>query len=213
MRFLRRLTAAILVLVVLIIAVRLLMPFMGRRLIRTDPLAHADMIVVLASFRMERTFEAGTLFREGWAPRILLLRAPDMVRDSLRQQLGVHVPVFLDMQKDALLQMGVPAAATVESPHTQESTVTEAAAVAEFVRQHGYQRVIVVTSPYHTGRASSMFDAASKGSFQVVIRPDRYEKVDPDRWWRRFPDRTDVTLEYLKTLYALVRSWQREETP
>jgi len=182
------------------------MPFMARRLIRTDPPVRADIIVVLGSFRLERTLEAGMLFREGWAPRILLLRPPDLVRDSVRQQLGIHVPVFLDIQKDALAQMGVPAAVILDSPETQDSTLTEAAAVAEFARQQGFKRVIVVTSPYHTGRAGSTFDAAAKGAFQVVIRPDRYEDVDPDRWWRRFPDRTDVTLEYLKTLHALVSS-------
>jgi len=148
------------------------------------------------------------LFREGWAPRILLLRPPDLVRVRLQQQLGIHVPNFLDFQKDALRQMGVPAATVLESPHTHSSTLSESAAVAEYVKQHGYQRIIVVTSPYHSGRAGSMFDAASKGSFQLVIRVNRFEPVDPDQWWRRFTDRTDVVLEYLKTLYALTHRWQ-----
>ena len=213
MKAVRRFVLFLVLLVVLLIAGRLLMPFMARRLIRSDPLVHADMIVVLGSYRLERTLEAGTLFREGWAPRIMLLQTPDLVRDRLRQQLGIHVPVYLDIQRDTLLQMGVPAAAILVSPHSQDSTVTEAAAVAEYVNQHGYRRVIGVTSPYHTGRAGWMFDAAAKGSFQVVIRPNRYEEVDPDQWWRLFPDRTDVTLEYLKTAYAPLRSWQREETP
>jgi uncharacterized SAM-binding protein YcdF (DUF218 family) len=178
------------------------MPFMGRRLIRIDPLVRSELIVVLGSSRLERTLEAGVLFREGWAPRILLLRPPDVVRDSLRKQLGLHVPVFLDIEKDALRQMGVPPGAVLESPHTQDSTRTEATAVAGYARQHGLHRIILVTSPYHTGRAASLFRKAARGAFEVCTRSTRYERADPDNWWRRFPDRTDVVFEYLKTVYA-----------
>lgn len=145
------------------------------------------------------------LFREGWAPRIMLLRAPDVVRDSVRQQLGICVPVFVDVQRDALRQMGVPANAILESPHTQDSTRTEAEAIAAYAREQGLKRVMIVTSAYHTGRAGSLFDRASANGFKVVVRPTRYEHPDPDHWWRRFPDRSDVVLEYLKTAYSLIR--------
>jgi len=202
LKFARRIIIAIAVLALLIAVVRLMMPFAARRLIHSDPLVRSDLIVVLGSLRVERTIEAGMLFREGWAPRILLLRPPDMVRDSLRQQLGIHVPVFLDIQKDVLVQMGVPASAIAVSPRTQDSTRREAAAIAEYARAKRYRRVIVVTSPYHTGRTEALLGKAANGSLQTIIRATRFETAEPTRWWRRFPDRSEVVYEYLSTIYS-----------
>ena len=199
----RRLFAFLLIIVLAAGGVRLAMPFMARHLLRSDPLKPADVIVVLGSTRLERTLEAGTLFREGWAPRILLLRPRDEVRDSLRGRFGIQVPVLLDIQESVLRQMNVPSAAIAESPRTQESTRGEAAATAEYARQKGYRRMIVVTSPYHASRAGALFDRAMKGSCEVIVHPDRYEEIDPNRWWLRYPERYDVTREYLSRIYAL----------
>jgi len=179
------------------------MPFMARRLIRADPLLKADVIVVLGSNRSERTLEAGMLYREGWAPRILLLRPPDVMRDSLRQQLGLNVPVYVEIQQDLLRQMKIPQSAIVLSARRPDSTRNEAAAVGADARQYGWQHVIVVTSPYHTGRAGALFDRALPGSCRAIMRPDRFETVDPNEWWLSYPDRYDVVNEYLSRIYAL----------
>ncbi len=144
------------------------------------------------------------LYREGWAPQVMLLRAPDVVRDSVRQQLRIRVPVFVDIQRDALRQMGVSENAILESSHTQESTRTEAEAVADYAREHGLKRVMVVTSAYHTGRAGSLFDRAAATAFEVEVRRTRFEHPFPDHWWRHHSDRSDVVLEYLKRVHSLI---------
>ncbi|HKO00867.1 MAG TPA: hypothetical protein VJ032_04180, partial [Thermoanaerobaculia bacterium] len=64
MKFARRLIIAVVVLALLIALGRLMMPFAARRLIHSDPLSRSDVIVVLGSLRIERTIEAGMLFRE-----------------------------------------------------------------------------------------------------------------------------------------------------
>ena len=204
MKAFRRILFGLIVIAALIIGIRIAMPFLGQRLVRSDPLVHSDLIVVLGSFQLDRTFEAGMLYREGWAPRIMLLRTPDMVRDSVRKQLGIRVPVFVDIQRDALQQMGVPANAILESSDSQESTRTEAEAVADYARENGLKRVMVVTSAYHTGRSGSLFDRAAAKAFEVVVRPTRYEHPYPDRWWRHHTDRSDVVLEYLKVVHGLI---------
>ena len=203
LKFARCLLAIVLIGVVAAVGVRLALPYLGKRLIRSDRLQKADLIVVLGSSRLERTLEAGTLYNEGWAPRILLSRPPDALRDATRQQLHLHLPVFLDLQQDVLAQMHVPRSAIALSPTTPESTREEAVAVRDYVHQYGYRRIIVVTSPYHTGRAGLLFDRAAKGSFDVVVHPDRYEPLHLDRWWRAFPDRYDVTREYQSLIYSL----------
>src|SRR5262245_34220222 len=94
LKFIRCLFTLMVIGAVAAAALWLSMPIMAGRLLRSDPLQKADVIVVLGSARYERTLEAGMLYREGWAPRVLLLRPPDLVRDSLRQKLGLRVPVF-----------------------------------------------------------------------------------------------------------------------
>jgi len=179
------------------------MPYMATHLMRSDPLKHADLIVILGSSRLERTIEAGSLYNEGWAPRILLIRTPDPMRDTFRPQLHLRFPVLLDVQLDVLDQLHVPRSAIVLTQTKPESTREEAIAVADYARRNGLHRIIVVTSPYHTARAGAAFDRAAKHSFEVIVHPDRFERPDPDRWWRAFPDRYDVAREYLSRAYAL----------
>jgi len=202
--FIRAVIISVLIIAALIFAARLAMPFAARRLIHSDPLVRADLIVVLGSYRLERALEASSLFRERWSDRILLLRAPDIATSGLLRQLHLHIPVWLDIERDALVQMSVPPAMIIDASRALDSTLAEAEFVAEYARSHQYQRIIVVTSPYHTGRAFRLFRRAARGSFTVVMRPTRYESPDPDHWWRHAPDRTDVVLEYLKTLHGLV---------
>ena len=199
----RRLLGILVFLALAVVGVRLSMPYMAKRLMRSDPLERADLIVVLGSSRLERTLEAGKLYQEGWAPRILLLRPPDEVRDSVRGQFGIHVPVFLDIQESVLDQMHVPPAAVTASPHTQDSTRAEALATAAYARQHGYRRIIIVTSPYHTVRAGALVERAARGSCQVIVHSDRFEEIDPNHWWLRYPERYDVVREYMSRVYAL----------
>jgi len=203
MRILRRAATLVLFLVVMAIAVRLAMPYMGRRLIQSDPLVPADAIVVLGSYRLERTLEAGTLFRQGWSRRIILMNSPNLGSRGVLRALNVHVPLWLDIQKSALLQMSVPAGAVATPRETQENTRAEAEYTAEFARRSGFKRVIVVTSPYHTGRAGRFFRKAAGNAFTVIMRADRYEPNDPEHWWRHPTDRADVVFEYLKSAHAL----------
>lgn len=206
MKWLRYIAFTILGFVAVAVAIRLMMPTIGRLLIRSDTLAKSDMIVVLGSNRLERTFEAGTLYREGWSGRIFLLRPPDIANSGLLRQLNVRVPVLADIQKDVLAQMGVLPSAIRQSPVPIGNTEAEAEFTVRYARQAGYKRIIVVTSPYHTARAGRYFGNAAGESLVVIMRPNRYERADPSRWWRRPVERLDVLLEYIKAIHGLVPS-------
>jgi uncharacterized SAM-binding protein YcdF (DUF218 family) len=131
------------------------------------------------------------------------MHPPDTPPRSMLDALGVHTTSFYDNQRMALQQMGVPSTAIFDSDQKQLSTRDEARYIMSYARARGFQRIIVVTSPYHTRRAGSMITRLAGRSPAVVMRADRYERVDPDRWWRLPADRSDVVLEYLKTVYAV----------
>jgi uncharacterized SAM-binding protein YcdF (DUF218 family) len=187
-----------------IAAVRLALPALGRSLIRSDALAKADVVVILSSGRLERTLEAGKLVREGWSDRILISRTPDVTARRALDELNVRIPSLGEMQRDILLQMGIPNAAIEFSPAELATTRLEAAYVATYARRRGAKRIIAVTSPYHTARAGRYLRSAAGGSFTVIMRPNRYEEKNPSRWWRRAPDRTEVVLEYMKIIHGLL---------
>jgi len=175
----------------------------GRALVRVQPLAKADAIIILGSLRMERTLEAGQLYREGWAPRVVILRTIDLQRRGVLTRLGVTVPVYFDVQLSALRQMGVPASAIDEVRETTESTQGEARQMGDYAARRGYRRVIVVTSTYHTRRTSRYFRCLA-GNVQTIMRSTRFDGADPAYWWQWPMDRADVLGEYMKWPKALM---------
>lgn len=204
MKWFRSIALTLVGLVVLATVVRLMMPLPARALVRSDKLLPADMIVVLSSGRLERTFEAATLYREGWSKRILLLRAADISTRGLLKALNVRAPVLVEIQKDILRQMGVPESAILVNPVPLGNTRAEAEFTIAYLKRAGIKRVIVVTSPYHTARAGRYFRRASGKSVDVIMRANRYERVDPNHWWRWPLDRNDVVLEHMKTIHGFI---------
>jgi uncharacterized SAM-binding protein YcdF (DUF218 family) len=177
--------------------------FAAYPLVRSDPPMRADLIVVLATSRLERTLEAAMLVREGWSQRVLLMHPADSPRSAVLRQLGVDVPTFYAIQRRALSQMHIPDDAIFESDPNRLTTRDEARYIVDFARQRGYRRIIVVTSPYHTRRAGSLIRRAAGDDVEVLIRANRYETIHPARWWQYPSDRTDVVFEYLKIVHAL----------
>src|SRR5437868_8801059 len=199
----RRLLAFTLFLV-LVVAATFAFRRAGRALVHVDPLSPSDAIFILGSTRMERTLEAGQLYREGWAPRVVILRTRDLYRRGVMTRLGITLPLFFDLQVSALTQMGVPRDAILEAREVVESTEGEARQLAGIARARRLSRVIVVTSTYHTGRAAYYMHKLAP-DVQIVMRATRFDDAQPDVWWQWPVDRVDVIGEYAKWVKALTR--------
>lgn len=194
----RHLTGLALFLLAALAAAPLFLSWMGRFLIVQDPVASGDAIIVLAGNRIERVFEAGTLYRERRAPRIFLSRPAGSEDTALARSLGVRMPSYNDLQRMVLEQMGVPGTAIENMGGPIFNTRDEARVLTRIAIERNYRRVIVTTSPYHSRRARIYFRRAARGRFEVDVRPSRYDRVDPSEWWRRPYDRVDVVLEWMK---------------
>src|SRR5262245_51165514 len=68
------------------------LPFAGRFLRQSDELQHADVIMVLGGARVERWLEAVDLYKEGWAPAMVI--SPGIVSplEAGLEARGVHYP-------------------------------------------------------------------------------------------------------------------------
>ncbi|MEN3337301.1 MAG: hypothetical protein V7647_977 [Acidobacteriota bacterium] len=176
-----------------------LFPFAGRYLVVEQPLEHADAIVVLAGAHAERWLEAVDLFRDGWAPRIVLSRGRIEDAEARLVALGVRFPQDAELVRDAMLQMHVPPAAILMLPESLDNTAQEAASSRRMAIASGWRRIIVVTSKYHSRRASYAFEREFRGTpVHVVVRTTRYDPSMPARWWTTRADVRYVTSELQK---------------
>jgi uncharacterized SAM-binding protein YcdF (DUF218 family) len=153
-----------LVAILLIVGYTPLVPALMPSLIRSDPLRNAPAVVVLAAaFRTDGELSAATQARllhgyevmaQGYAPRLVITRLGDPPRSNLAaarrqmEQLGLHFPV--------------------DEVGPTQNTHDEAVAVARLARQRCWERVILVTHPWHMRRAAGLFD---KVGLQVICSP------------------------------------------
>ena len=171
------------------LAAILFLPFAGRFLARADPLQRADLIMVLGGARIERWLEAVDLYKEGWAPRLVL--SPGLVSplEIQLQARGVRYPREGDLARDAILALGIPSEAVMVLPNGVDNTAAEAALLRKTYPPGAIHRVIVVTSSYHALRAGYAFrrEFASTG-IEIIVRASRYDRAEPSRWWRHRQD-------------------------
>jgi uncharacterized SAM-binding protein YcdF (DUF218 family) len=168
-----------LLLIILLVTV----PRLGGWLVAEDPLAKADAILVLGGTMYERQLEAAELYREGWAPRLFLIR--EIADWGERELLARGVPYLrpIDIQIDLLQKIGVPRDA-ITVLEQANSTAQEADYAYDLVTRERLSSVIVVTSKQHTRRARLVMRRrlADTGA-QVIVRASRYDRSDVDRWW------------------------------
>jgi uncharacterized SAM-binding protein YcdF (DUF218 family) len=190
---------------ILLIACVACAPFAGRLLSVDDPLERADAIFVLAGSRAERWLEARDLFKERYAPLILLSAGrPEEVERVLARQ-GIHLQNEAEAARDALTTLGVPAHRIEILGGFPDNTADEAAHLRPYATSRKWRTVIVVTSKLHTRRAALAMRRALDGtSIRIVIRPTRYDDTDPARWWQRRDSIREVMTELPKLVAYLL---------
>ena len=192
---------AILVLAVVAIGGWRLFVSLGHILHSEDPLAKADVIYVLAGSRVTRVAEAAELYREGWAPLILLSRQRSETAEHRLRASGVHIPTETELQRDVLRQMGVPPEHVDEITAEQNATAAEVDELERFALARNWNRIIVVTSKFHTARsAMAMSRRFTPLGKEIIMRASRYDDADIDRWWANRSDLRFVLFESQKML-------------
>lgn len=206
----RRLLVGVLVALLLVALAALpLLGAAGRFLVEDDPPRHADAIVVLTGSYPDRILEAATLYREGWAPHIILCREPENAGFRRLRELGVRVPRLFELNRSVAEQLGVPPASISVLERPAGSTYTEAEVVLEDVIARGWRSILLVTSKYHSHRAGMIYRFLADGRVDVIVRPARDDDFQPDGWWRDRPSTRRVIIEYQKMLtFLLVDRWR-----
>jgi uncharacterized SAM-binding protein YcdF (DUF218 family) len=178
----RRLTVALALAVPVLLATLATGTALGPWLVVNEPLAAADMIFVADGGTPQRELEGAALYLEGWAPRVALTLPRDPLPEDVRRLAGE--PTAQETASRVLRRRGVPETAIVRLDRVVDNTRQELEADADYARAHGFRRVIIVSSPYHTRRIRLTWGRRFEAETPAVVRATRYEPVDPARWWR-----------------------------
>jgi uncharacterized SAM-binding protein YcdF (DUF218 family) len=163
--------------------------------------AQADLIYVLGGNPDYRPAAAAELYLQGYAPRIILSR----IRDNDATNMGV-IRNETDAAREILLRLGVPDSAITVTNFGSgvASTTDDARALAEYLRLHPAERVMVLTSRYHTRRALwNVRQQLGEGAPEILLIGVTDPRFTAQNWWRSEAGMLAYTEEYMK----LVHNW------
>jgi len=151
-----------------------LMRFAGNLWMVNDPVASADVIIILGddNYAGDRAFHAAELYRSGLAPVVVASGR------MLRANTGIA-----DLMAHDLESFGIPAAAIVKFPHRGANTQEEASALAGLIATRKWKRILLVTSNYHARRALFILERFIPPGVTVHVSGARDSEFDPSRWW------------------------------
>ena len=188
----------ILVIFVLFFFAVILLRAMGSFLIVSSELEYANAIVVLSGGDESRMHEALDLYNRNYSGLIVLTETGNVVEGY------DHLHSF-DMRIE-LLNNGVPSGNILLTNQVATSTEEEAQAVKQILSTRQLISCIVVTDPYHTRRAYTIFrDVFADTDIKVMIRPTSNHWYTADTWFLKVDGWRFTILEYVKYISYMLK--------
>jgi uncharacterized SAM-binding protein YcdF (DUF218 family) len=157
---------------------------------------HADAIVVLGGNDGDRALRALALYREGYAPKIVLTGL---------ERGGASPPANLTWRAEFLAARGVPRSALRFEIYS-ENSFEEAENVLELMRKQGWKTVLAVSDPPHMRRLAWTWHRVFKGSgLSYTLVASAAQWWSPGDWWRDEHSGAFVISEYIKIAYYVAR--------
>ncbi len=170
-------------------------------LIQEDLTNKADALVFLMGSFSDRVLQTDDLYKQGLADQVLIVKASNKAAAALEAR---GIPVVNETRQvcDALVALGIPEDKVITIPGDATSTQMEAMIVREYILNHtSLDSLILVSSPFHTRRASLIFKTAFKNTATPVCifsSPSSYSIHDAEKWWRSREMVQRVLMEYMK---------------
>jgi uncharacterized SAM-binding protein YcdF (DUF218 family) len=196
----RRLLLFLAVLGLALLAAIVILRNAGWWLVRQDPLAQADVIVVLSGGLPHRAEQAAKLFGLGYAPDVWVTY-PVSPADEL-ERIGVHFIGEEEYNREILVHEGVPPAAVRLLPDQILNTEQEVLEVSRELQRNRKTRAILITSPEHTRRVKTLWHKLAGKQQEAIVRAAENDSFDSAHWWRQTKDALAVVREYLGLLNA-----------
>ena len=169
----------------------------------------SDAIVVLAGGEPGRAWEAADLYRDKWAPYIVLTKdAPAVDEEELRKH-GIELIDGRANYIRVLRGMGVPEDRIVTAEPYGEDTLAEIIHVRELSEKKQWKSLIIVTSNYHTRRARLAARYALEPAINFTVVSSRHGGLNTHNWWTNRGDIRTFLIEFEKLVAYTVYIWPR----
>jgi uncharacterized SAM-binding protein YcdF (DUF218 family) len=170
-------------------------------LMEDDLPPRADAIVLLMGSLPDRVLQTADLYEQDIVKHVIIVE-PAIGAGKALEARGVPVIRESTQVCSALLALGVPEEALIVLPGDASSTQMEAIIVRDYTSNRtDLDSLIIVSSLFHTKRASMIFRTAFKKSPEPVYifsSPSSYTELDPDKWWKNREAVQRVLMEYIK---------------
>jgi uncharacterized SAM-binding protein YcdF (DUF218 family) len=139
-----------------------------------DEPENSDVIVILGddNFNGDRATRAAELYKSGFAQHIIASGR------FLRPYASIS-----ELEQHDLIDRGVPQAAIVRLTHMAADTREECVVISQQLAGHGWKRVILVTSNYHTRRSRYICERLFPAGTILHVAAARDGEYNPDSWW------------------------------
>ncbi len=173
-------------------------------LVVEDPLSRAPAIVVLNGYFPFRAMEAASLYQQGWAKEVWLIRGySSPAEEQALRQLDMQIGGEESINREVLARSQVPVDAICVLNGDVKNTADEVRLIAHELAQRGNDRAIIVTSKAHSRRVRATWRALVGNQPCAIVR---YAVADPyssNRWWRN----TREALVVSRELFGLMNVW------
>lgn len=176
----------------------------GEYLVLEDTLQTAEAIVVLNGSAPLRVLEAARLYKDGWAPKIILSQSLRRGDFYAFEALGIKIVQEHEYDREALLRSGVPDHDIMIIEEEAANTLAELRAVLRILQPPEDATLIVVTSNYHTRRTAAIWNYLTDGQVKGLVRWTRNDpSFDPATWWKDRQSIKHLVNEYM----GLINYW------
>lgn len=163
----------------------------------------ADVLVVLSGDPWNRVPKAAQLYRNHYAPKIIVIdREKDKQRVVL-EEMGYKLPDPSLLPLELLEREKVSPDDIIRiSSARAGSTLDEARILRQYCQDHPCQTIILVTTSYHTSRARWIFRRIFKNSsITIQVAAASHSAFDEQNWWKTENGFLSYYNEYLKWAY------------
>jgi uncharacterized SAM-binding protein YcdF (DUF218 family) len=174
--------------------------FIGQWLVREDPLAHADVIVVLSGHLPDRAVEAARIYQAGYATQVWV-SPPLSPVDELKLMKIAYLGEDFYNEK-VLLAEGVPADAIRVLERPSANTEEEVREIKDTLASSDLHSAIIVTSKVHTRRVGTIWRKLVGSEPKAIVRFAKEDPYDGAHWWKHTHDALDIVRETLGLLNA-----------
>jgi uncharacterized SAM-binding protein YcdF (DUF218 family) len=189
------------ILIVLIVAAFWIFLHLGSWLVVQDPLAPAEVIVVLSGGMPDRAMEAARLYAQKAAPQVWVTHPIGPGEELAAMSIPFVGEDFYS--EKVLMAMNVPAPSIRILPDPAANTQQEVEEIGRLASQSNIRTVVIVTSAPHTRRVHAIWKRLIGDSPRLIVRHPIDDPFNGPHWWRSTGDALDVVREWL----GLANAW------